>query len=166
MDNPQERSLTWLAAVIECEGSVSVQVYTLPDGRVRLTPFVSFVNSDDLLLKRVAEIFDEIGVKWRNCKHSTPTVKPVSTYRVDGIKPVKLLLTTILPYMVGEKVRNAQNVLEFIKSREERGIQRNELGHLRRAEYSRREIDLITEFRTHTRAKSSETICLAPNVVG
>lgn len=166
MGNQQERSLTWLAAVIECEGSVSVQVYTLPDGRVRLTPFVSFVNSDELLLKRVAETFDEIGVKWRNCKHSSPTVKPVSTYRVDGVKPVKLLLTTILPYMIGEKAKNAQNVLAFIQSREERGIQRNELGHILRTPYTRHEIDLITEFRTHTKAKSSETICLAPNVVG
>ena len=166
MGNPQERSLTWLAAVIECEGSVSCQVYTLPDGRVRITPFVSFVNSDDLLLKRVAELFDEIGVKWRNCKHSTPTVKPVSTYRVDGVKPVKLLLSTLLPYMVGEKRKYAENVLEFIRSREERLLIRNEKGCIKRSPYTKREIDLVTEFRTHTRAKSSETICLAPNVVG
>lgn len=165
MGNQQERSLTWLAAVIECEGSISTQVYTLPDSRVRLTPFVCFVNSDRLLLAEVARILDEIGVKWRDCKHTGKNL-PVSTYRIDGVKPVKKLLEILMPYMIGEKLKNASNFLEFIKSREERGIERNELGHIRRAEYSKREIELVTEFRTHKKAKSSETICLAPNVIG
>ena len=164
MENQQERSLTWLAAVIECEGSISCQVYTHPDGRVRLTPFVCFVNSDQLLLKRVGEILDEIGVAYRDCKNKG-TNKPVSTYRCDGVKPVKKLLETIVPYLVGEKTRNAKNILEFIESREKNGIQRNALGHIHRAEYSYHEIDLITEFRTHGKAKSSTTIRLAPNVV-
>jgi hypothetical protein len=165
MGNQQERSLTWLAAAIECEGSISTQVYTLRDGRVRLTPFVCFVNSDRLLLAEVARILDEIGIKWHSCKHGSKTNLPVSTYRIDGMKPVKKLLEILFPYMIGEKRRNAVNVLSFIKSREERGIQRNESGHIRRAEYSKREIELATEFRTHKKAKSSETICLAPNVI-
>lgn len=164
MGNQQERSLAWLAAVIECEGSISTQVYTLPGGRVRLTPFVCFVNSDRLLLAEVARILDENGIKWRNCKHTGKNL-PVSTYRMDGVKPVKKLLGLMLPYMIGEKRKNAANVLEFIKSREDRGITRNALGHIHRSEYSKREIDLVTEFRTHKLAKSSETICLAPNVI-
>jgi hypothetical protein len=164
MDNQQERSLTWLAAVIECEGSISCQVYTLPDGRVRVTPFVCVVNSDQCILKEAAKIFDLLGVKWRKCRHKGINV-PVSIYRCDGLKPVKVLLEAILPYMIGEKRKNAENILEYIQSRAIRGIKRNKLGHIHRVEYSKREIELVTEFRTHKLAKSSETICRAPNVV-
>lgn len=163
--NPQERSLCWLAAVIECEGTISVQTYTLPDGRIRLTPFVCFVNTDQALLAEVGKLFDQIGVKWRKCSHKGGNI-PCFTYRVDGLEPVYTLLTAILPYIIGSKRKSAENVLAFLKSRKVRGIRRNEMGHIRRAEYSREEIRLITEQRTHKRAKSSETLCQAPNVIG
>lgn len=166
MGNQQERSLTWLAVVIECEGSISCQIYTLPDGRVRLTPFACVVNSDRLILEETIRIFELIGVKYRELLHSSPTNLQCSTIRIDGMKPIKILLEAILPYLIGDKKRNAKNILEFIASREARGMQRNELGHIRRAEYTKYEIDLVTQYRTHKLAKSSETICSAPNVIG
>ena len=171
MGNQQERSLAWLAGILDGEGSISVQVYTLPDGRVRLTPFVSIVNGDAGILSGCYEVLTEIGVSFRNCK------KPLSTgavsgliecrnIRIDGIKPVKRLVQAVLPYLRSAKRKNAEVLLEYLKSRDDRGTERNELGHIRRAEYSRGEIELIASIRSHKRAKSSEAICRAPNVLG
>lgn len=171
MGNQQERSLAWLAGILDGEGSVSVQVYTLPDGRVRLTPFVSIVNSDVGILEGCREILSEIGVKYRDCR------KPMtegefagslvcSNIRVDGQKPVKALLEKVAPYLRSVKRRNAEVILAYLESRERRGLQRDERGHIRRVEYSRAEIELIASVRSHKRAKSSEAICQAPNVLG
>lgn len=171
MGNQQERLLAWLAGIIDGEGSISVQVYNLPDGRVRLTPFASIVNGDIGILEGCEEAFREIGVAFRRLH------KPISNgavvgiiqcwnIRVDGIKPVKTLIEHIVPYLRSIKRTRAETILEYLRSREERGISRNEKGHIRRAEYSQREIELIASVRSHPRAKSSEAICRAPNVLG
>lgn len=166
MGNPQERSLVWLAAMIETEGSISCQSYILPDGRLRLTPFVAFVNSDMALVKEYVRICTELGAVTRVLKHTTPTNVPVVSVRSDGFKPVKTILTAVLPYIIGAKRKNADNILKFLESRAVRGVQRNEKGHCRRTEYTRAEIMMVAACRTHKKAKSSETLCQAPNVVG
>lgn len=171
MGNQQERSLSWLAGILDGEGSISVQVYTLPDGRVRLTPFVSIVNSDEGILTACREILTEVGVVHRNCgKPMTESGYPgtliCSAIRVDGQKPVKKLLEQIQPYLRSVKRERAATILTYLASREERGLQRDKLGRVRRAEYSRAEIELISSVRSHKRAKSSEAICQAPNVLG
>jgi hypothetical protein len=171
MGNQQERSLAWLAGILDGEGSISVQVYNLPDGRVRLTPFISIVNSDAGIIAECRRVIEEAGSTPRICK------KPMSTgaiagvlacvnLRVDGMEPVKVLLEAVAPYLKSSKRRNAEKVLEYLVSRAERGITRNAKGHIRRAEYSRAEIELISSIRSHKRAKSSEAICQAPNVLG
>lgn len=169
MGNQQERSIAWLAGILDGEGSISVQVYTLPDGRVRLTPFISIVNSDAGILDGCREILKSLEVAYRDCK------KPLSEHfgtlecrniRIDGQEPVECLIRKVLPYLRSIKKQNAEKILLYLASRKERGLQRNELGHIRRCEYSREEIELISSIRTHKRAKSSEAICQAPNVLG
>ena len=176
MGNPQERSLAWLAGIIEGEGSISVQVYTLPDGRVRLTPYVSVINTDTLILDECERLFkwllrDEKS-KARYCGHARAPApnsfqgrKLCYALRVDGIA-CKSVLEVVLPFMVGEKRRNAEVVLSFIKSRKTGLLLRDPRGRLQRQGYRRAEIELISSIRSHSRAKSSETICRAPNVVG
>lgn len=170
MGNPQERSLAWLAGILDGEGSVSVQVYTLPDGRVRLTPFVSIVNSDAGILNGCREILTELGVQFRDCKKPLTTGEFVgslhcSNIRIDGQKPVKSLLEAVAPYLRSVKRGYAETVLKYLESRAINGFQRDERGRVRRSEYTRAEIELIASVRSHKRAKSSEAICRAPNVV-
>ena len=171
MGNQQERSLAWLAGILDGEGSVSVQVYTLPDGRVRLTPFVSIVNSDVGILAGCREILTDLGVQHRDCKK--PLTEGVfvgslhcSNLRIDGQQPVRALLEAVSPYLRSVKRGYAETILKYLDSRIIRGLQRDELGRVRRSEYSRAEIELIASVRSHKRAKSSEAICRAPNVLG
>lgn len=161
-----ESSFSWLAAVIECEGTISVQVYTLPDGRVRLTPFVCVVNSDMTLLGEVQRLFDVIGVKKQvNVPHKYFSNKPCRTVRVDGAKPVKVVLEKLLPFFRSEKKRHAEVILEFLATRQARLLVRDpKTGRIRRDGYTKQEIDLISSIRSHKRAKSSDVICAAPNV--
>ena len=171
MGNQQERSLAWLAGIIDGEGSVSVQVYTLPDGRVRLTPFVGIVNSDVGILTECRSILAQIGVEFRTCGKPKTTGKfegrlDCVNIRIDGQKPVRKLLEAVGPYLKSVKRRNAETILRYLDSRIERGLQRDAQGRVRRVEYSRAEIELIASVRSHKRAKSSTTICQAPNAVG
>ena len=174
MGNQQERSLSWLAGILEGEGTLSFQVYTMPDGRVRITPFCAVVNTDKGIIGEVCRIFDSLDVKWRNCVKKLSTAeggsfvgtKPVFNIRCDGQKPLRILAETLLPHMIGEKRKNAVAIIEFLNSRDERGLERNEKGHIRRAEYSKEEVRIVSSIRNSKRAKSSEAICRAPNVVG
>ena len=169
MGNQQERSLAWFAGILEAEGSISVQVYTLPDGRVRLTPFVCVVNADMLILNECERIMAELcsgeRAKPRWCKHSANTNKACITLRLDGhsIYPV---LKAVQPYIVGEKKRNAEVVLAFMDSRKAGLLLRDDLGRVVRQGYTKAEIESICSIRTHKMAKSSEAICSAPNVIG
>jgi|SRR6185437_3541732 len=170
MDNQQERSLAWLAGIIDGEGSVSVQVYTLPNGRVRLTPFVGIVNSDIGILDECKRILKEIGAEFRICAKPLSTGKFTGSLRcenlrLDGMKPVKALLLVIGPYLRSVKRENAAVILRYLESRAINGFSRDAKGRVRRSEYSRAEIELVSTIRRHRRAKSSETICQAPNVI-
>lgn len=170
MGNQQERSLAWLAGILDGEGTVSIQVYTLPDGRIRITPFVAIVNTDEGILQGCREILEEIGVAYRNCKapssgHGFQGKLVCSNLRIDGQKPVKKLLEVIGEYLRSKKRQNAATVLRYLQSREVNGFSRDEKGRVRRSEYTRSEIEMIASVRCHPRAKSSEAICQAPNVV-
>jgi len=172
MENQQERSLAWLAGILEGEGSIGFQVYTLPDERIRITPYVAVVNADRGIIAECCRIYDTLGLKWRNCNKKISTEaggsfqgsKPVFNIRIDGQEPTRHLSETILPYMIGEKRRSAQAIIDFVASREARGIQRNAKGHILRVHYSLDEVSIICAVRSHKRAKSSEAIRQAPNV--
>jgi len=175
MDNPQERSLAWLAGIIEGEGSISVQVYTLPTSRVRLTPYVSIINTDRAILNECERILKQLlrgeRAQPRYCNHARTQHKAsfegrkvCYALRVDGVA-CRAILKALLLFMVGEKRKNAKVVLRYIESRTKSLLIRDKLGRIRRASYTRSEIDLISSIRSHTAAKSSETICRAPNVI-
>jgi hypothetical protein len=96
-----------------------VQVYTLPDSRVRLTPFVCVVNSDVGILEGCREVLREVGVKYRDC------LKPISDgdvkgsldckqIRIDRQAPVEMIVKAIIPYLRSVKKQNAKVVLEYI----------------------------------------------------
>ena len=169
MGNQQERSLAWLAGVLEAEGSISFQVYTLPDGRIRITPYVCLVNTDEAILAEARRIMDGLLVndknaKTRHCGHGGKN-KPCHVIRLDGVA-CSIVVEAILPYIVGEKRKNAEAVLEYIRGRKAGLLLRDTRGRIQRAGYTRAEVELVCSIRTHKRAKSSEAICRAPNVVG
>lgn len=176
MGNQQERSLAWLAGIIDGEGSISFQVYTLPDGRVRITPFVAIVNSDKGILKESLRVLtmltDEGGTSGpRLCgmmkggPKSFVSRKECRAIRVDGTS-VLCILRAISPYLMSTKRKNAEVVIKYLAGREKRLLKRDKTGRIERQGYTRSEIALVSSIRTHANAKSSEAICRAPNVLG
>lgn len=176
MGNQQERSLGWLAGILDGEGTISVQVYTLPSGRVRITPFIAVPNTDEGILTETMRILSELldgkedgkprlcNYKKREYQTSFEGRKPCHTIRVDGVG-VKHILGPLLPYLRSAKRDAAEKVLMFLESRSNRLISRDKLGRLQRQGYTQNEVELISSVRTSSRAKSSEAICQAPNVM-
>jgi hypothetical protein len=169
MGNPQERELVWLAAMIEAEGSITFQTVRRDGGRIIITPFVCFVNSDALLLSRVRGLLTRLAVDCKSRPRSCGFTRHSSTnlgcamVRVDG-EACQPVLEAILPFMVGAKRRNAKVVLRYLSSRKRRLLRRNRLGQVHRNGYTLAEIKLVTSIRTHISALSSETLRQAVNV--
>jgi hypothetical protein len=172
VSNQQEGWLSWFAGILDGEGTISVQVYTYPDGRVRLTPFIAIVNSDAGILQACCEAIEQIGAKYRGFN------KPLSggtsyegrleckNIRIDGQEPVETVIRAVLPHLRSVKKQYAKFVLEYLESRKLHGFSRDEKGRVRRCEYRRWEIEMVSSIRTHKKAKSLEAVCQAPNVLG
>lgn len=180
MGNQQERSLAWLAGIIDGEGTISVQVYTMPDGRVRITPFVAVANTDEGILTEAMAILSDIGVGPKGSKprlyggrkaghkssNGFETTRNNRAIRVDGAA-AKPVIEAVLPYLRStQKTRNAKILLEYFAIRQATLVKRDHLGRILRSGYTRMEVELISSIRSHKRAKSSEAICSAPNVLG
>lgn len=168
MGNQQERSLSWFGGIVDGEGTISVQVYTYPDGRIRITPYACIVNSDEGILSESKRILDEMGAKWRLCSHRGGTFKSSKichNVRMDGEKPMMAFLPTILPYLRStQKANAAKVVLQYLESRKRNYLRRDSWGQIMRCGYTHAEIELISSIRLAKTAKSSEAICRAPNV--
>ena len=169
MGNPQERSLAWLAGILEAEGSISFQAYIKKNGCVMIQPYLCIVNTDEKIIDECMKLMRQIlegekNAKPRICGHSGTNRKCVNL-RVDG-RSCRIILKVLLPYIVGEKRHNAEVVIKYIDNRDGLMFSRDKLGRLRRKGYTRKEIELVCSIRTHKLAKSSETICRAANVVG
>lgn len=163
-------SLAWLAGIIDGEGTITAQVVTLSDGRVRIMPFVGIVNTDEGILGECRRIFDVIGVSHRT--YSKPIIgygfegrQACSNMRVSGFKRLKILLPLLIPYLHSNKRGYADKILQFIVARETGLFSHDGAGHIRRRNYARSEIELISSVRTHSRARSLESLLTAPNVI-
>ena len=162
MGNPQERSLSWLAGIIDGEGSITVQAYMMKNGNLRITPFICINNNDYGIIDECKRILDEIGVTHRWYDRGDK----VWIGRIDGEKPVLALIDAIEPYLFSKKKDYCRVIREYIKDRSDNRFTRNVLGQLIRNGYTKRQIDLISSIRTSARAKSSETLRQAANYIG
>jgi len=169
MGNPQERSLVWLTAAVEMEGTISFQVYTKPNGEIRITPYLTVTNTDPAILAEAERILHEIlegerHAKPRLCVHQAAKLV-CKTIRVDG-QSCATVARSLLPYFIGKKRRNAEAVIQYVEGRRKNLLQRNPLtGRIKRTAYRISEVELISSIRNHPKAKSSETIRQAPNVI-
>lgn len=161
--------MAWLAAIIDGEGSITVQVVTKSDGSIRLTPFVAINNTDEGILAKCRRILDSVGVGHQTHQHGVgsgfESRLPCWLLRVNAGKRLKVLLPLLLPHLASVKHGYAEKVLEFIRLREIGLFEHDASGRIRRREYNRAEIQLISEVRTHSRAKSLASMLAAPNVV-
>jgi hypothetical protein len=163
-----------LAGILDGEGSISAQTHIKKlDGCLRITPFISIVNSEFGIVTECRAVLTAIGAKYRDCNKPLSGdygdefkgSKKCANIRVDGQQPVELVCRAVLPYLRSIKRENAKKLLEYIQLRKDFGFQRDALGRVRRCEYSLAQIELICSIRTHPRAMPFEEICKLPNVV-
>lgn len=117
-----DRCVSWLAAMIECEGTFTFQYNEqVQDGKLstHIQPRVIFVNSDFVLVDAVDETMTALGVSvYRRPKPFTAGMgkKPKREIQVNGFKCLPLL-KLLLPAMVGAKREVAQCMIDFIEYR-------------------------------------------------
>uniref|UniRef100_A0A6M3LD76 Putative homing endonuclease n=1 Tax=viral metagenome TaxID=1070528 RepID=A0A6M3LD76_9ZZZZ len=163
MGNPQERSLAWLAGIVDGEGSITTQAWIMKDGNLRLTPFVSIGNTDEAIVLECKRILDSLGIKnrWQKIESENKWIG-----RVDGEKAVLAIIDALYDYLISYKKHNCDVIRKYIEMRHAMRFKHDGLGRITRQPYTKDQIQLVSSIRTSRNAKSSETLCRAANVVG
>lgn len=131
MGNQQERfefDLAWLAGVIEGEGWISLTIVRSLKRSGKVYPafvaLIGVVNTDKVLMDKVKEIFDKLGLKYRKQTIGAYIGKDGSSrktkweFSVCSKQNILKLANSILPHMFGEKKNRIHKLFEFYKIRE------------------------------------------------
>lgn len=151
--------LSWLAAVIEAEGSISIQTHIKShNGFLIATPFIVIVNNDVGIIHEILRICCDLAIKARSVTRKQSTTVNV---RIDGIKAVESLLGYIKGYMRSAKQGKALLVNDFMDSRK----QKLQGPGQKILYYSRYEIELIHSIRANPLALTVDQMLACPNVL-
>ena len=158
MDNPyvqvDSHELAWLAGVVESDGSIFIAMATRNYPHPQ--PVLSVCNTNELLLKRTANILNGIGVNpyIRQLKRANrPEAKPMYQIDIQTQSKCKKVLDAIHPYLFSKKAQ-ADLMLEFINSRFDRGAVQ---GASTRAPFSKRELILVRDIRLLNHKGTAQT---------
>jgi hypothetical protein len=108
--------LAWLAGVIDGEGCFSICSVNRKDAdNPSPSAYLSITNSNDLLLKRCRQIFDELNIKYlfNDPKNGHPQGRRVMRIRVKNYSSLRRLIELIFPFLIG-KADQAKVMLEFV----------------------------------------------------
>jgi len=121
--------LYWLAGIIDGEGCLIFGKRngihrTCNDGKGQFS-FITRIqvgNTDMEMIKRISEIFYDLGVKFYYGLHNPhkrfPNAKRYLTINVEGYRSTKKILNAIIDKLwSGQKVKEAKIMLEYIKYR-------------------------------------------------
>jgi len=135
MDNQQERfdlRMAWLAGIIEGEGWITLmkrRVHQKNDKyTIGYTPNIGMTNTDFDIVSEVRNLFDLLALHYRfqtrNGKIGTDGILRKTRYEISvaSSRDIKVLISHILPYMIGEKRNRIHRLEEFFKVRESKGI--------------------------------------------
>jgi hypothetical protein len=115
--------LAWLAGVIDGEGCFSIYGVSRKDAnRPSPSAYLSITNSNDLLLRRCRQIFDELNIKYlyNDLKNGHQQGRRVMRIRVKNYSSLQRLIELIFPFLIG-KADQAKVMLEFVTLAGQRG---------------------------------------------
>lgn len=128
MDNQQaiskEIDLSWLAAAIEGEGSISFHIgaHKKRGGSpFEVTPIVCVYNTDWQFIDACYRIGCCVVGSYISYRIRNPRHKPSWTLTWQGVKRCSKLLEVVLPFMKSAKKRQAELLLSYVKSRLTKG---------------------------------------------
>jgi len=117
--NQQERlvNLAWLAGFFEGEGWIGFHTTSN-----RITPGISLINTDFVLIERVSNILKSLNVGFyiqtrKGGCDENPAHKTAKVIEIAGFKRVRSLLTYLLPFLFGRKQQVASLLLEYVERR-------------------------------------------------
>ena|SRR3990167_4195206 len=116
LGNPQQTDLAWLGAMMNGEGYVDVELVKAKT-KTYFSPRCSIANTDPSIIVRVSDIYRQLGVSYWVGKIGKKGYRQCYAIRCDRTSSLHILLTTIIPWMVGEKQAKAKLVLEYLNSR-------------------------------------------------
>lgn len=113
----RERRLGWFAGIIDGEGTITIRVKNRKGQSTFLTPVVSMVNTDKLLIDTFVEILKEHEIPhWISYYEPTKNWKPRWQIQISGLRRCKKALPVFKDYLVSKK-ELAEIVLEWCCSR-------------------------------------------------
>ena len=102
----------WLAGIIDGEGCLHIDL----DPRGGAHPYLTVTNSNKLVIERVADIWQRLGIGCRIQTRQNGRKNPVQDVQVIGYKRLKPALVAIMPYLIG-KADEALLLYRFVESR-------------------------------------------------
>jgi len=128
MDNQQvsskEIDLSWLAAAIEGEGSISFHIGShikRGGSPTEIVPMVCVYNTDWQFIDACYRAGCYVTGGYITHRRRNPRHKPSWTLTWQGVKRCSKLLEAVLPYMKSDKKRRAELLLNYLKSRLTKG---------------------------------------------
>lgn len=119
-----ENKLNWFAGLFEGEGTTGLfKQKRLGKGenkeRWRITSYFMITNNDPILINETIKIAEELGVKMHVVQRNFDNPLWATNYQVicKNMEQIHKLLTTILPYLKGNKKAVAELTIRFLESR-------------------------------------------------
>jgi hypothetical protein len=115
-----------LAGLILGDGFISMIPYSnhkkSPSGFTAIRPLVCLTNEDATIIKLATDLYDEFGVKYylETRNNQGLSKRPIMTVSVLRFDSVTLILTEMIPWLVGDKKARAEILLRYV-SKERRG---------------------------------------------
>jgi hypothetical protein len=150
----KERRLGWFGGIIDGEGTITIRVKERKGQSTILTPVISMVNTDKLIIDMFVDILKEYEIPhWITYYDPTDKWRGCWAVQISGLKRCKKALPVFKDYLVAKK-ELAEIVLDWCNSRISR------LG--KREYYSEKDLEIVRLVKSkhgHKLVmKSSETI--------
>lgn len=124
MDNPQvtQTDLAYLGGLWDADGYFSIRRTCQKKGtkRPQYSPRLGFVNSNTMILTKVRQILDNLGIKYyfreKDSGGFDGSKKQVWLIAIETMANAARLITAIRPYLVGKSFQ-ADCILEYCERR-------------------------------------------------
>ena len=167
--NVSEKELGWLAGIIDGEGSVILFLGVRKGGKINnVSPQVIVGNTDFALMEKYVDILTRLNVGVHvstrlpryqtGVEGSKPSNKAYKTLKVAstaGFKRVKALLDVITPYLVTDKRRKAELLLQLIDRRLARCVSNGMYSNTR---YDRGDLEIMWQICQMMKSKHAHLI--------
>ena len=168
---PSETEIAWLAGFIEGDGTLALTVHERCErqgaGNPKISVLIRMYNTDASLITKCIDILTKMGVgHYVESRDMKPLIKasgegeyhspdPMLAVTVKKFQDALQLVSTLRPYLFGDKAPRADLILKFLARRLNR-IEQG--GGNTRLPYVRDDLCTVRDFYTLTRKGQSPTL--------